>query len=64
MSAAEAAVPVSEAQLAKAIAAILKHLATEHRKHNELFGEAEYLYLVRERLPSWLPLSAQRLITH
>ena len=38
--------PVDSEQLNKAIAAILKYVSGEHRKHNELFDSTEYLYLV------------------
>ena len=50
--------PVPTEQLAKAIAAILKHLASAHRKHNELFGDAEYLFLVRPALSRRRPRAA------
>ena len=38
--------PVDSEQLNKAVAAILKYISGEHRKHNELFDSTEYLYLV------------------
>ena len=41
---------LQEEQIRKAVAALLKHIAKQQAKANDLLEEAELLYLV-----SWLP---------
>jgi hypothetical protein len=55
---------LQEEQIRKAVAALLKHIAKQQAKANDLLEEDELLYLVRSCfVPGWVPFYCQRIKT-